>query len=75
MRQPTKISVWVLLYIATLSGCTIEKVSAWQRGNLANPVMTRDRSSAQAAFEQHAYSAKESTPGGYATGAGGCGCN
>lgn len=53
----------------------MEKVTPWQRGNLAKRVMVRDATSAQAALEQHAYSAKEATAGGYGIGAGGCGCN
>lgn len=66
---------FALISTSMLSGCTVEKVRVWQRGHLANPVMIRDRSSAQATLEQHTYSAKESTAGGYGTGAGGCGCN
>ena len=61
--------------ILTTSGCSYQKVQAWERGNLANPVMLRDSNASQAILEQHTYSAKESTAGGYSTGAGGCGCN
>lgn len=64
-----------LFSLSSISGCTYQKVNVWQRGHLANPVMVRDASGAQAALEQHAYSAKEATAGGYTTGAGGCGCN
>lgn len=64
-----------LCLVFQLVGCTITKVSPWQRGNLAKRVMVRDGSAAQAALEQHAYSSKEGTAGGYGTGAGGCGCN
>lgn len=68
-----KISVMVLA--AANAGCTFEKVKPWERGRLANPVMVRDANPAQATLEQHTYSSKESTAGGYSTGAGGCGCN
>ena len=64
-----------LFSLSSISGCTYQKVNVWQRAHLANPVMVRDASSAQASLEQHAYSAKEATAGGYTTGAGGCGCN
>lgn len=57
------------------TGCTIEKVKPWQRGRLANPVMVRDANPSQSTLEQHTYASKESTSGGYSTGAGGCGCN
>ena len=62
-------------FVLTSSGCSYQKVQAWERGNLANPVMLRDSNASQAILEQHTYSAKESTAGGYSTGAGGCGCN
>ena len=62
-------------FVFTSTGCSYKKVQAWERGNLANPVMLRDSNASQAILEQHTYSAKESTAGGYSTGAGGCGCN
>jgi len=65
----------IAFFALTNSGCSYQKVQAWERGNLANPVMLRDSSASQATLEQHTYSAKESTAGGYSTGAGGCGCN
>ncbi|NPU92991.1 MAG: DUF4266 domain-containing protein [Gammaproteobacteria bacterium] len=63
------------LLLPCLPGCAYEPVKAYQRGKLANPVMVRDANPAHSAFEQHVYSSKESTAGGYSTGAGGCGCN
>ncbi|MBV1920479.1 MAG: DUF4266 domain-containing protein [Pseudomonadales bacterium] len=65
----------IIFSVLASSGCSYQKVQAWERGNLANPVMLRDANSSQAILEQHTYSAKESTAGGYSTGAGGCGCN
>ncbi len=67
--------VLILLVALSLTGCAMEKVAPWQRGNLAKRVMVRDATAAQAALEQHAYSSKEATAGGYGIGAGGCGCN
>lgn len=64
-----------LVVSVLLSGCTFEKVRPWERGRLANPVMIRDANPAQAVLEQHTYSSKETTAGGYSAGAGGCGCN
>jgi hypothetical protein len=67
----------LLLIAATLSlvACAAEPVSAWQRGNLAKKQMVRDSSPLHSALEQHSYSSKEGTSGGYSVGGGGCGCN
>lgn len=72
-KQLTNIALAFIVLVS--SGCSYQKVQAWERGNLANPVMLRDSNTSQAILEQHTYSAKESTAGGYSTGAGGCGCN
>ena len=74
MNTTMKLAISLLL-VAFMSGCAYEAVKPWQRGRLANPVMVRDANPAQAVLEQHTYSSKESTSGGYSTGAGGCGCN
>jgi len=71
----TRRTLSCLLLCLGLGACASESVSPWQRGNLAKPVMTRDRVGVQSAFEQHAYASKEATSGGYAVGGGGCGCN
>ena len=73
--KPYTLCVFMLLLGAMSSGCTFEKVRPWERGRLANPVMVRDANPAQALLEQHTYSSKETTSGGYSAGAGGCGCN
>ena len=59
-----------------LAGCiNLQPVEPWQRGNLARDVMLKNTHGSQAAFEEHVYSSKEGTAGGYGLGAGGCGCN
>lgn len=64
------------LLVMGLGGCAlVSKVSPWERGNLAKKVMIRDGGSQHAALEQHTYSSKEGSAGGYGLGAGGCGCN
>ncbi len=68
---------WALIstvLLISLAGCSTTKVMPWERGNLAKRVMVRDGGQ-HAALEQHAYSSKETTAGGYSVGAGGCGCN
>ncbi len=57
------------------SACSSMSVAAWEKGNLAKPVMVRDTSAQHAGLEQHTYMSKEATEGGYSLGAGGCGCN
>lgn len=59
----------------TLPGCSITRVEATERGNLAREVMQRDVVADRRAAELHAYTSKENTAGGYAVGGGGCGCN
>jgi hypothetical protein len=63
---------WLLLAQA---GCSLQPVQSWERGNLANPVMTRDATGMPSKLEQHTYQSKESAQGGYSIGGGGCGCN
>lgn len=76
MIRPKQLTLIAIAFVVlACSGCSYQKVQAWERGNLANPVMLRDSNASQAILEQHTYSAKESTAGGYSTGAGGCGCN
>lgn len=67
----------ILLLAALISACSFnpEPVKPWQRGNFAKEVMKQKPHGLQAGFEEHAYSSKEGTAGGYGLGAGGCGCN
>lgn len=65
----------LLIGVVLLSACSTPQVQVWERGNLASRVMERDSSATQSALEQHAYTSKEATAGGYGVGAGGCGCN
>lgn len=64
-----------LLCALGLVGCAIEPVQPWERGALADPLMVRDPGALHAGLEQHIYTSKEGTSGGYSVGAGGCGCN
>lgn len=67
-------AVTLAVVLPILTACTTH-VEVWERGNLASRVMMRNASATQAALEQHTYTSKESTAGGYGVGAGGCGCN
>lgn len=64
-----------LLILPALTGCAIQPVAAWERGNLARPEMALEPYPLEAGFRQHAFFSKESVSGGYGIGGGGCGCN
>jgi hypothetical protein len=55
---------------AASTGCT--HVAAYERGRLANPMMTADLEGPAAA---HVYDVHEGATGGGSPTAGGCGCN
>ena len=55
-----------------LAGCAT--VQPWQRGRLAEPAMTFDADSAQAAYMTHWQEAREGAAGGFGVQGGGCGC-
>jgi hypothetical protein len=62
--------------LAWLGGCTsLGQVNAWEKGNLAKPMMTFESDPLDQRFVQHVYGSKENSSGGYGVGGGGCGCN
>lgn len=76
-KRKTITTVAVVVLTGLVSACSFnpEPVKPWQRGNFAKEVMKQRPHGLQAGFEEHAYSSKEGTAGGYGLGAGGCGCN
>lgn len=61
---------------AALGGCaTMTPPKPWEKGDLARPDMQFDADPLDAKLEQHVYTSKEVTGGGYGVGGGGCGCN
>ena len=60
---------------ATLSGCAVVPVAAWDKGDLARPAMQFDADRLDTAFGDHIYFSKEAASGGRGVGGGGCGCN
>ncbi|TDU66168.1 uncharacterized protein DUF4266 [Prosthecobacter fusiformis] len=62
---------------ALLSSCSenLVRVKPFERGNLANPLMSTDRDSLLLAMTMHAYFSREASFGGGGVGGGGCGCN
>ena len=65
----------IMLLLIQLSACGSVEVAAWQKGNLAKPVMQRESSASHSAVILHTSTSKEGTQGGFGIGAGGCGCN
>lgn len=63
----------ICLQIAACS--SLEKVQAWEKGNLAKQEMKFDRDPLDARFVDHIYFSKEASSGGSGVGGGGCGCN
>ena len=62
----------MLLLTAVLMGCGVK---AHQRGRLAKPKMQFNPNPEANQHEQHVYSYREGSTGGYDAGGGGCGCN
>ena len=62
------------LYSIFLTGC-VQKLSPWERGNLAKPQMALETHVLDSAIMKHTYTSKEAASGGYGIGGGGCGCN
>lgn len=58
---------------ATLAACT--GVKAYQRGKLAKAKMQFNPRPETTTLEQHVFSYREGSTGGYEGGGGGCGCN
>ncbi|HZQ61007.1 MAG TPA: DUF4266 domain-containing protein [Casimicrobiaceae bacterium] len=66
----------VFLLASSLAACaTYAPPQAWEKGDLAKPAMQFDPDPLAAKLEQHVYTSKEATTGGYGVGGGGCGCN
>ena len=59
------------------SGCArIEPwVKPYERGNLADPIMSFDRDPVSTAYLHHVYEAREGARGALGSAGGGCGCN
>jgi hypothetical protein len=62
--------------VGLLAGCAgPQPVAAWEKGNLAKPIMAFDPEPLYARVRQQVYSSKEAASGGAAIGSSGCGCN
>ncbi len=68
-----KLSIFILLTVVLASGCTT--VKPWQRGYLAEDVMSASTDPLRASLDNHIYFSKEGSSGGGQSAGGGCGCN
>ena len=50
-------------------------IKAWQRGYLADPIMSLDGTAANQIFREHVHASKEGAAGNGGASGGGCGCN
>lgn len=59
----------------SLAGCSVPKVQAWDKQDLAKPEMALDPDRLETRYSEHIYFSREGTSGGWSIGGGGCGCN
>ena len=60
---------------ASLAGCSVPKVQAWDKQDLAKPEMALDSDRLDTRYSEHIYFSREGSSGGWSIGGGGCGCN
>ncbi len=76
MRTITKILMAAAVIAA--SGCSSFKLEPWvspfERNNLADPIMSFNRSPADSAFINHIHETREGARGAEGGSGGGCGC-
>jgi hypothetical protein len=59
--------------LAAMAGCAT--VKPWEKERLADPIMSFERASREAARELHWIEAREGSTGGTGAAGGGCACN
>jgi hypothetical protein len=71
-----KMALVVLAALAASACSVIEPVQPWEKGTLAQPVMTFDGDRLEMKSSEHVYTSREAATGGTGgVGGGGCGCN
>ena len=68
-------SVLALAMTVVATGCSLQPVQPWEKGDLAKPAMSFSIDPLDDRFTQRIYNSKENASGGYGVGGGGCGCN
>ncbi len=76
MPWPARLRLSLLgLTLVTLAGCSVPKVQAWDKQDLAKPDMALDADRLDGRYTEHIYFSREGIGGGWSIGGGGCGCN
>ena len=75
MKSLTLVCLSAILISLTSCSQQLVRVKPYERGNLANPLMSNDRDPLQKSMTEHAYFSREASFGGGGVGGGGCGCN
>jgi hypothetical protein len=75
MKSLTLLSVSAAMALITSCSQQLVRVKPYERGNLANSLMSQDRDPLQKAMTEHVYFSREASFGGGGVGGGGCGCN
>ena len=74
LLEAVSVRIPVLVMLAmSLVGCVGAR--PWEREHLAKPKMQFDDDTQAVSLEQHVYSYREGSTGGYGSSGGGCGCN
>ncbi len=71
-------TILITMAVMAASGCSSFKLEPWvspfERNNLADPIMSFNRSPADAAFLNHIHETREGARGAEGGAGGGCGC-
>ncbi len=73
MKRLFTLGALTCLLAGAATGCT--HVHPWERGTLAEPVMSPDRNALGGLMAEHVWFSREAANGGRGVGGGGCGCN
>ena len=73
MRRRSIRTAGIVMLALSLVGCVGAR--PWEREHLAKRKMLLDDDPQAVALEQHVYSYREGSTGGYGSSGGGCGCN
>lgn len=68
--------VLLIALLFCLAACSIQPwVKPYERGKLADPIMSFEQNPADAGFMSHMYQSREAARGAEGGAGGGCGCN
>ena len=74
MNKPIQLLIYIFILIS-LNACAEPWVKAYERGNLADPIMLFDRDPVASSYMGHVHDAREGARGAGTAAGGGCGCN